>query len=96
MDMQLILCARQPRIHGERDVVIRKRPLAQFAQKVAGVPSVLEVVRRLCGPKPWILDADNLLGGRQDNVSKAGATKDDVPTIFPIFSPSGLWGRNFG
>ena len=30
MNMQLILCARQPRIHGERDVVMSQLPLAQF------------------------------------------------------------------
>jgi hypothetical protein len=66
--MELILHARETRIDTERDILMAQRPVLQFVEKTAGVPSVPEIVRRLRGPKPRVLDADDLFGRRQNDV----------------------------
>ncbi len=86
VDMELILRARELRIDGERDLLTAQRPALQFVQKTAGVPSVPKIVGRLRGPKPPVLDADDLLGRRQNDVRSSGSTKNYVAPFLAISS----------
>ena len=48
--------------------------------------SVPEIVRRLRGPKPRVLDADDLFGRSQNDVRSSGSTKNYVAPFLAISS----------
>ena len=86
VDMELILRARKTRIDTERDILMAQRPALQFVEKTAGVPSVRKIVRRLRGPKPRVLNADDLFGRRQNDVPSSGSTKNYVAPFLAVSS----------